>query len=129
MKKLIVLIVMVISFYGCTVSTHRLDGMRAETEIAIRNHRVEWNYRNRHRLAIEKRLLARQQYRELELLRAQKRLFLLYPRRSYRGIGSNTYNPNQRGYRRHITKRKYNGVAIHKKNYWSKMKRKNHKEK
>ena len=118
MKNLIILLFIVMQ--GCVVSTYHLDDMRTEAEIAMRNHRIEWNYHNRYRLAAEKRLLARHHYRELELLRAQKRRFLLHPRRSYRGIGSNTYNPNQRGYRRHITKRKYNGVGIHKKNYWSK---------
>jgi len=59
-----------------------------------------WNWKNRHRIRLQ-----------MEMMRH---------RHPQMRIGRNTYNPNRRGIRRHLIRRKHNGVRIHKKNYWSK---------
>ena len=58
-----------------------------------------WNWKNRQRIRFQ-----------MEMMRH---------RHPQMRIGRNTYNPNRRGIRRHIIRRKHNGVKIHKRNYWS----------
>ena len=132
MKKLLSVLLGIVSaisitliFSSCAVKPKYLveETLREEAQQEIDARQVEWNWKNRHRI--------RQQRDEWE-----ERLELLPPifgnmknqrirrMRQYRnpqlGIGSNTYNPNKSGQRKHITPKKYNGVAVHKKNYWSK---------
>ena len=59
-----------------------------------------WNWKNRQRIRFQ-----------MEMMRH---------RHPQMRIGRNTYNPNRRGIRRHIIRRRHNGVKIHKRNYWSK---------
>ena len=131
MKKLLSVLLGIVSaisitliFSSCAVKPKYLveETLREEAQQEIDARQVEWNWKNRHRI--------RQQRDEWE-----ERLELLPPifgnmknqrirrMRQYRnpqlGIGRNTYNPNKSGQRKHITPKKYNGVAVHKRNYWS----------
>ena len=131
MKKLLSVLLGIVSaisitliFSSCAVKPKYLveETLREEAQQEIDARQVEWNWKNRHRI--------RQQRDEWE-----ERLELLPPifgnmknqrirrMRQYRnpqlGIGRNTYNPNKSRQRRHITPKKYNGVAVHKRNYWS----------
>jgi hypothetical protein len=70
------------------------------TESQLLEQQRLWNWKNRQRIRLQ-----------MEMMRH---------RHPQMRIGRNTYNPNRRGIRRHIIRRKHNGVRIHKRNYWSK---------
>ena len=69
------------------------------TEAQLLEQQRLWNWKNRQRIRLQ-----------MEMMRH---------RHPQMRIGRNTYNPNRRGIRRHIIRRKHNGVKIHKRNYWS----------
>lgn len=100
--KLLVIIIALSLQLGCAVKPKYLveESIKKEAEQELQEFRNEWNWKNRHRLKQDQNML---RYRHPQM-----------------GIGRNTYNPNRSGQRKHRTPKKYNGVAIHKKNYWSK---------
>jgi hypothetical protein len=93
---------------------------KAQKEINTRQQ--EWNWKNRHRVRQEREFWEER----FDILPPMGNVKMQRIRRmrQYRnpqlGIGRNTYNPNKSGQRRHIIPKKYNGVAVHRKNYWSK---------
>ena len=131
-KQLSIVIGMIISYgifvlmlQGCAIKPKFLveESLKEEAQQEINARQQEWNWKNRHRTQQQK------EYWEdrIELLppkMGNTKRHRIRLQRQYRnpqlGIGRNTYNPNKRGQRKHITPKKYNGVAIHRKNYWSK---------
>ena len=93
---------------------------KAQKEINTRQQ--EWNWKNRHRVRQEREFWEER----FDILPPMGNVKMQRIRRmrQYRNpqlsIGKNTYNPNKSGQRRHIIPKKYNGVAVHRKNYWSK---------
>ena len=93
---------------------------KAQKEINTRQQ--EWNWKNRHRVRQEREFWEER----FDILPPMGNVKMQRIRRmrQYRNpqlsIGRNTYNPNKSGQRRHIIPKKYNGVAVHRKNYWSK---------
>lgn len=87
---------------GCAVKPKFLveESIKEKAQREINARQEEWNWKNRHRLRQDQKML---RYRHPQM-----------------GIGRNTYNPNRSGQRKHRTPKKYNGVVVHKKNYWSK---------
>ena len=98
---IIIFTVATIILSSCAVKPKYLieETLKEEAQQEINARQEQWNWKNRHRLRQKQNML---QYRNPQL-----------------GIGRNTYNPNKSGQRKHVTPKKYNGVAVHKKNYWS----------
>ena len=111
-------------FSSCAVKPKYLveETLKEEAQQEIDARQVEWNWKNRHRVRQEREFWEER----LDILAPMGNVKMQRIRRmrQYRnpqlGIGRNTYNPNRSGQRRHITPKKYNGVAVHRKNYWSK---------
>ena len=103
--RLLVMGMLLMFVSGCAVKPEFLverTTVITETQL-LEQQRLErhlWNWKNRQRIRLQ-----------MELMRH---------RHPQMRIGRNTYNPNRRGIRRHIIRRKHNGVRIHKRNYWSK---------
>ena len=95
--------------------------LKEEAQKEINARQEEWNWKNRHRVRQDREFWEER----LDILPPMGNVKMQRIRRmrQYRnpqlGIGRNTYNPNKSGQRRHITPKKYNGVAVHKRNYWS----------
>ena len=87
---------------GCAIKPKFLieESLQQEAKKELDARQAEWNWKNRHRLRQNQNVL---RYRNPQL-----------------GLGRNTYNPNKSGQRKHITPKRYNGIAVHKRNYWSK---------
>ena len=111
-------------FSSCAVKPKFLveESLKEEAQQEINARQEEWNWKNRHRVR-QDREFWEERFGILPL-RGNVKMQRIRRMRQYRnpqlGIGRNTYNPNRSGQRRHITPKKYNGVAVHKKNYWSK---------
>ena len=111
-------------FSSCAVKPKYLveETLREEAQREINARQEEWNWKNRHRVRQDREFWEER----LDILPPMGNVKMQRIRRmrQYRnpqlGIGRNTYNPNKSGQRRHITPKKYNGVAVHRKNYWSK---------
>jgi len=111
-------------FSSCAVKPKYLveETLKEEAQKEINARQEEWNWKNRHRVRQEREFWEER----LDILPPMGNVKMQRIRRmrQYRnpqlGIGRNTYNPNRSGQRRHITPKKYNGVAVHRKNYWSK---------
>ena len=111
-------------FSSCAVKPKYLveETLREEAQREINARQEEWNWKNRHRVRQDREFWEER----IDILppRGNVKMQQIRRMRQYRnpqlGIGRNTYNPNKIGQRRHITPKKYNGVAVHKKNYWSK---------
>ena len=109
---------------SCAVKPKYLveETLKEEAQKEINARQEEWNWKNRHRVRQEREFWEER----LDILPPMGNVKMQRIRRmrQYRnpqlGIGRNTYNPNRSGQRRHITPKKYNGVAVHRKNYWSK---------
>ena len=109
---------------SCAVKPKYLveETLKEEAQKEINARQEEWNWKNRHRVRQEREFWEER----LDILppRGNVKMQRIRRMRQYRnpqlGIGRNTYNPNKSGQRRHITPKKYNGVAVHRKNYWSK---------
>ena len=109
---------------SCAVKPKYLveETLKEEAQKEINARQEEWNWKNRHRVRQEREFWEER----LDILppRGNVKMQRIRRMRQYRnpqlGIGRNTYNPNRSGQRRHITPKKYNGVAVHRKNYWSK---------
>ena len=111
-------------FSSCAVKPKYLveETLREEAQREINARQEEWNWKNRHRVRQDREFWEER----IDILppRGNVKMQQIRRMRQYRnpqlGIGRNTYNPNKIGQRRHITPKKYNGVAVHRKNYWSK---------
>ena len=109
---------------SCAVKPKYLveETLKEEAQKEINARQEEWNWKNRHRVRQDREFWEER----LDILPPMGNVKMQRIRRmrQYRnpqlGIGRNTYNPNKSGQRRHITPKKYNGVAVHRKNYWSK---------
>ena len=123
LKTLIVIIALSLQL-GCAVKPKYLveQTLKEESQQEVNARQEEWNWKNRHRIrqhrdAWEERVEILP-HRGIVKKRQIRRM------RQYRhpqlGLGRNTYNPNKSGQRKHITRKKHNGVKVHKKNYWSK---------
>ena len=108
---------------SCAVKPKYLveETLKEEAQKEINARQEEWNWKNRHRVRQDREFWEER----LDILPPMGNVKMQRIRRmrQYRnpqlGIGRNTYNPNKSGQRRHITPKKYNGVAVHKRNYWS----------
>ena len=124
MKKLLVLLPIIFLLESCAIKPKFIveKSLKEEAKAEINARQEEWNWKNRHRVRQEKEFWEER----FEILppRGAAKMQRIRRMRQYRnpqlGIGSNTYNPNKSGQRKHITPKKYNGVAVHRKNYWSK---------
>ena len=111
-------------FSSCAVKPKYLveETLIEEARKEINARQEEWNWKNRHRVRQDREFWEER----LDILPPMGNVKMQRIRRmrQYRnpqlGIGRNTYNPNKSGQRRHITPKRYNGVAVHRKNYWSK---------
>ena len=111
-------------FSSCAVKPKYLveETLKEEAQKEINARQEEWNWKNRHRVRQEREFWEER----LDILPPMGNVKMQRIRRmrQYRnpqlGIGRNTYNPNKSGQRKHITPKRYNGIAVHKRNYWSK---------
>ena len=111
-------------FSSCAVKPKYLveETLIEEARKEINARQEEWNWKNRHRVRQDREFWEER----LDILPPMGNVKMQRIRRmrQYRnpqlGIGRNTYNPNKSGQRKHITPKRYNGVAVHRKNYWSK---------
>ena len=109
---------------GCAIKPKFLieESLQQEAKKELDARQAEWNWKNRHRVRQEREFWEKR----LDILPQQgiAKKQQIRRMRQYRnpqlGIGRNTYNPNKSGQRKHITPKRYNGIAVHKKNYWSK---------
>ena len=125
MKLKILIVIIALSLQlGCAVkpkySVEQTLKEKAQQELNARQE--EWNWKNRHRIRQQKdawenrvEILPRRGIAKRQEIRRMRQY-----RNPQLGIGRNTYNPNKSGQRKHIIPKRYNGVAIHRKNYWSK---------
>ena len=125
MKKLLVLLLPVVFILSsCAIKPKFLveESLKEEAQREINARQEEWNWKNRHRVRQDREFWEER----FDILppRGNVKMQRIRRMRQYRnpqlGIGRNTYNPNKSGQRRHITPKRYNGIAVHKKNYWSK---------
>tara|TARA_Y100000310_G_scaffold336085_1_gene419717 strand:+ start:675 stop:1085 length:411 start_codon:yes stop_codon:yes gene_type:complete len=125
MKLKILIVIIALSLQlGCAVKPKYLveQTLKEKAQQELNARQEEWNWKNRHRIRQQKdawenrvEILPRRGIAKRQEIRRMRQY-----RNPQLGIGRNTYNPNKRGQRKHITPKKYNGVAIHRKNYWSK---------
>ena len=125
MKLKILIVIIALSLQlGCAVKPKYLveQTLKEKAQQELNARQEEWNWKNRHRIRQQKdawenrvEILPRRGIAKRQEIRRMRQY-----RNPQLGIGKNTYNPNRSGQRRHITPKKYNGVAIHRKNYWSK---------
>ncbi len=125
MKLKILIVIIALSLQlGCAVKPKYLveQTLKEKSQQELNARQEEWNWKNRHRIRQQKdawenrvEILPRRGIAKRQEIRRMRQY-----RNPQLGIGKNTYNPNRSGQRRHITPKKYNGVAIHRRNYWSK---------
>ena len=118
-KRIIFAIVLFFMITGCAVKPRFLveQELKQEAREEIEKRQDDWNWKNRQRLQKEKREFLERNEKAQRRLRNKR---IEFGRRSYRALGYNTYNARKRGsLRKHVTPKKHNGVAVHKKNYWS----------
>ncbi len=125
MKLKILIVIIALSLQlGCAVKPKYLveQTLKEKAQQELNARQEEWNWKNRHRIRQQKdawenrvEILPRRGIAKRQEIRRMRQY-----RNPQLGIGKNTYNPNRSGQRRHITPKKYNGVAIHRRNYWSK---------
>ena len=125
MKLKILIVIIALSLQlGCAVKPKYLveQTLKEKAQQELNARQEEWNWKNRHRIRQQKdawenrvEILPRRGIAKRQEIRRMRQY-----RNPQLGIGKNTYNPNKSGQRRHITPKKYNGVAIHRRNYWSK---------
>ena len=119
-------------FSSCAVKPKYLveETLREEAQREINARQEEWNWKNRHRIRQHRDVWEERVERlpQRGIAKRQQIRRMMQYRNPQLGIGRNTYNPNKRGQRKHIAPKKYNGVAIHKKNYWSKTTKHPHKD-
>ena len=125
MKLKILIVIIALSLQlGCAVKPKYLveQTLKEKAQQELNARQEEWNWKNRHRIRQQKdawenrvEILPRRGIAKRQEIRRMRQY-----RNPQLGIGKNTYNPNRSGQRKHITPKKYNGVAIHRKNYWSK---------
>ena len=125
MKLKILIVIIALSLQlGCAVKPKYLveQTLKEKAQQELNARQEEWNWKNRHRIRQQKdawenrvEILPRRGIAKRQEIRRMRQY-----RNPQLGIGKNTYNPNRSGQRIHITPKKYNGVAIHRRNYWSK---------
>jgi hypothetical protein len=109
---------------SCAVKPKYLveETLKEKAQKEINTRQQEWNWKNRHRARQEREFW--EERLDILPLMGNVKMQRIRRMRQYRNpqlsIGRNTYNPNKSGQRRHITPKKYNGIAVHRKNYWSK---------
>jgi len=125
MKLKILIVIIALSLQlGCAVKPKYLveQTLKEKAQQELNARQEEWNWKNRHRIRQQKdawenrvEILPRRGIAKRQEIRRMRQY-----RNPQLGIGRNTYNPNKSGQRKHIIPKRYNGVAIHRKNYWSK---------
>ena len=125
MKLKILIVIIALSLQlGCAVKPKYLveQTLKEKAQQELNARQEEWNWKNRHRIRQQKdawenrvEILPRRGIAKRQEIRRMRQY-----RNPQLGIGRNTYNPNKSGQRKHIIPKRYNGIAVHRKNYWSK---------